>query len=108
DRSSMRVGLAERVAREQHADAAREILVPFDDGHLLAGRREPRDVLAVRTLRRHALQKASPHENGMRPSKRDDPADERQHLVALVVLLPVDPTLFVVLAIGVVVAVLRA
>src|SRR5437763_12587262 len=59
----MRVAFAEGVPGQQHADATRKVLVPFDDGHLGAGWRQPRHVLPGCTLQRASLKETATAEH---------------------------------------------
>ena len=103
-----RIRFAEGIASQQHAETSCKVLVPFDDGHLSAGRREPCDVFPRCALRRASLQESTTPEHRVQTSKRQQSTRERQHLLAFVIQMPIDPAQLVVLAIGVVVAVLRA
>src|SRR5581483_9292138 len=96
----------ERLAVQEDGDGLGEAFVPVALFHLVARRREPRDVADVRAMDGTALEERAPSEHTMVGPEGDEIAAEREQL--LVDVLPVQPRDLVVLAVGVVVALLRA
>ena len=83
-------------------------LIPFVIGHFAAVRPEPENVLDARALDAASLEEIAAAKDGMVLAQRDEFSDEGNELSFAFELLPVHPTDFIVLAVGVVVAVLRA
>src|SRR6266404_9383689 len=81
-RLPMRIRFAESIAGQQHAETARKVLTPFDDGHFGAGGREPRYVLSRGPLRRGSLQEPTTPEYRVQTPKRQHSSRECQHLLA--------------------------
>src|ERR1039457_835257 len=73
---------------------------------LAPGGQEPGDVLAPGSMHRLAGEEIPPAEHRVAAPQRDHPRNKPEH--RLVEMLPVDPRDLVVLAVGVVVAALRA
>jgi hypothetical protein len=96
----------DRVAVQEHTDRARKVRAPVGVGHGLAVGAEPLDVR--RPAERVALEPAAAVEDRMRLPERDELARELEQRGALLLEAPVEPAELVVLAVGVVVAALRA
>src|SRR6266566_2802049 len=101
-RSGAAVPAGYRLAVQEHADRA-DARAPVVVAHLSAVRPAPADV--DRTADGDALEKAPSPENGVLAPQCDHPPGELKQ--NLVLMLPVQPGDLVVLAVGVVVAVLR-
>ena len=96
------------VAVQQQTQTAGMVLIPFLVRHFLAIRSQPEDVLDVGALDVSPLEEMAPTEHRVIFSQANDPADELQQLLIVTVHVPVDPADLIVLAVGVVVAVLGA
>ena len=107
DRSSLRVLLLDRVARQPDAQAADIPLGPVLIRHLFAIRAKPGDVLDLRATDAAALKKAAAPEHGMVLSQLDQASCKGHERLLMFAQVPIDPADLIVLAIGVVVAVLR-
>ena len=66
------------VTVEEHAERLREALCPVVFFHLVAGRREPRDVADLRAMDRSALEERPPSEHAVLLAELDHPAGERR------------------------------
>src|SRR5216684_7637263 len=93
------------VTAEEDADASGELPLPVVVRHRFAVGLEPADVAHFRAAKRAAVEPAAPLEGGMRAAELDQAGGEREQFV--VDIRPVEPRDLVVLAVGVVVAVLR-
>ena len=95
----------DRRAVEEHADRLSEAGRPILGLHLGSVGAEPGDVRGV-GAERVAVEEVAAAEDGMGPPERDQPLREREQ--GAVFVLPVEPRDLVVLAVGVVVALLGA
>src|SRR6185503_14407059 len=96
----------DRVAGEAEAETAREAVRPLLVGHLLPVGAEPGEVLDLRALDAAALEEAPPVEDGMGQAEANQPSRELELRLGRTGQRPVDPGQVVVLAVGVVVALL--
>src|SRR6266566_5118127 len=94
------------VAAYKHAQRFRERYTPILVGHLLSVGAKPREVAHVVAANRSSLKPSSPPEYRMLLVELDDFARELK--LRRIYILPVQPRNFIVLAIGIVVALLRA
>ena len=101
------VDLVGRLAVEQHPYGAVLRVAPVLLGHLVAVGADPSHILLVARLGL-AAEEVAPAQNGVRPDDRDELGGEVTERLAPLVDVPVDPADLVVLAVGVVVAELRA
>src|SRR5215211_3880350 len=82
--------------------------VPFCVSHLVTVCTDPRDVLYIRTTNLAAAEETSPAQARMFAAQCDDATGELKEMLMLRVEVPVVPADFIILAICVVVAALRA
>ena len=106
DRLAALVLVVDQVAGQPDSQALDEAGVPVLVRHLLARRVEERDVLDVRAADRPAQEELPALEDRLAPPDEDQLAGEFQELLLPVVQVPVEPGQLVVLAVGVVVALL--
>src|SRR5687768_16117250 len=104
-RGSMRI--RERVA-DQDAERARIRVMPVARGHLMAERMTPAHILMLAIDPPRALEEGVALQTGRMLAQREQLPDERGEPYAARGVIPVDPADLVVLAVGVVVAGLRA
>ena len=105
-RVAMGVGVGNGVAVDEYAETLGKSFAPVLLAHLRALVREPCNVFAVGAVDGAAEEPAAPAECRVGMAEGDQPPGERMQF--LVDLFPVEPGEFVVLAVGVVVAVLGA
>src|SRR5216683_6519006 len=106
DAIGVHVGAGDGVAVQEDAERLGEAGLPVLLAHLCRLGREPGDVLHPGPVQRAALEPAPPGEDAVLAAQRDQVAGEVEQ--GLVEVLPVEPGKLVVLAVGVVVALLRA
>src|SRR5688500_2004755 len=97
-----------RAPVEQHAEAARVGILPLLLAHLLAGGVDPAHVLDAEVLVEIAVEEARAPQDREAVAQPGQLAHEVDQALGAVVVVPVDPADLVVLAVGIVVAVLRA
>src|SRR5690606_30599740 len=102
------IPFVDRVARVVHAKAAGQGRGPFLVGHLPAIGGEPANVLDAATADRAPLKEGAAREHRMLAPQPNELLYEATQSLVVPVQLPVDPGNLVVLAVGVVVAMLRA
>src|SRR5262249_57775718 len=82
DRMAAPVAFGHATSVQKDTQAAREGLVPFLVGHLLAAGREPDHVLHFGIAHRAAAEEDAPPEQGMGVAQRDDALRERTQPLA--------------------------
>src|SRR5688572_24060883 len=97
-----------RTPVEQHAEAVRGAVGPVALLHLGAGGVDPGDVLDAELLVEDAGKEAPVAQDGVLHAQPDQLPDVGDHALLAVAVVPVDPGDLVILAVGVVVALLRA
>ncbi len=108
DRRARVVELLDRIPRQAQPEAAREAVLPLLLRHLLAVGAEPREILDLRALDPAALEEPAAMEHRLLGAQADQLADEVDLAQPRARDRPRVPGDLVVLAIGVVVAALRA
>ena len=102
------VALLHGIAAQIDAETAREIVCPLFVVHLVAVGLEPVDVLDARAVDGAALEEVAAAEDRVFAAQRDDALHEGEEFPVVGGKIPVHPADLVVLAVGVVVAVLGA
>src|SRR5258708_34405438 len=104
------IGYGEGLTVEEETDGAGKAVLPVLVRHDLAVGAEPADVAGAGAVQRTAHKPAATLEDRMLVAEVDDPGEEGQQLTVLLIegVLPVEPGELIVLAVGVVVASLRA
>src|SRR5258708_2158955 len=110
DRLAVLIGYGDGLTVEEETDGAGKAVLPVLVRHDLPVGAEPADVSGIGAVQRTAHEPASTLEDGMLVAEVDDPGEEGQQLTVLLIagVLPVEPGELIVLAVGVVVASLRA
>src|SRR4051794_15180556 len=104
-RCSMRIG--ESLA-DEYADGARLLFVPIGGAELMTERMTPAHILVFAIDLTSTLQESVTTQSGRLPSEYQQLTHERREPAATRTQIPIDPTDFVVLAVRIVVAALRA
>ena len=107
-RLAVHVAHVHGVAADHHAEAERKAGVPVFLGHLGAIDVEPHDILHAGAADAPALEKFRPAEDRVLAPELDQPRGKLAQLLLPLRELPVEPGDLVILAVGIVIAVLRA
>ena len=108
DRPAFFVYLLQLLSIEEDPQAVGRMRIPIGIGHLPAARFEPGNILDTSAANASALEKPSPHEDRLCLAQPDEVTRKLQQVVLHRSQIPVEPTDFVVLAIGIVIAELRS
>src|SRR6202795_1930030 len=103
DRRAFEIKHIDRVAAQEHAEAAKKRRSPFLVAHFVAVRIEPHHITNFRSADSPPLEKFRPAEDRMVAPKLDQLLRKRAELFLLFVVLPRQPACFVILTISVVV-----
>ena len=104
DRPAFFVYLLQLLSIEEDPQAVGRMRIPIGIGHLPTARFEPGNILDTSAANASALEKPSPHEDRLCLAQPDEVTRKLQQVVLHRSQIPVEPTDFVVLAIGIVVA----
>src|SRR5262245_17403684 len=101
------VDITDQIAGHAQTEALIEARVPPFFSHWLAGGLEPRDVSDIGAKNGPALKEFTSLQNRLGVPNRDHLAHEFEKIFLFIVELPLEPGEFVILTVGVVVALLR-